>query len=223
MNELQNISNYCWKVIGVEGDLSCSKLSTLIHCRNCYQYSLGGRSLFDRIISKELKQEWTDVLALPKENISAENISVLIFRLKSSWLALSTNFFREAVEIKNIHSVPFRTNRFFKGVVSIHGEIHLCFSVTDILGVTDEVYDESNLKIYKRLVVVTKENENFVFPVDEILGVEKILNSSIHKSPSTISKSQISITKGIFSFENKSVGLVDDEKFLQALKRSLQF
>jgi len=53
----------CWREIGIAGNGTCERLPEMIHCRNCAEYSRGGRELFDRPASPELLEEWNAALA----------------------------------------------------------------------------------------------------------------------------------------------------------------
>ena len=66
----------CWKNIGVYGDMSCTKLSEFIHCRNCPEFTRSGRELFNQnIITKEQLGEWTRKNAIPKQDEKIENLA----------------------------------------------------------------------------------------------------------------------------------------------------
>jgi chemotaxis-related protein WspD len=222
--EINKIPDKCWKEIGVDGTSSCDKLVNYIHCRNCPTYSAVGRTLLKKEFPPEYLKDWTELLSLKKEIQASELVSVLIFRLKTNWLALTTNCFRETVHIREYHSVPFRTNNIFKGLVNVNGELLLFFSVDNLLGIESENVDETSEKvIYNRLVILSKDGNQYVFQVDEIKGVVKISNDAINKSPITVSKSPIALTKGVFNYDEEAIGLLDETKFFNALKKVLEF
>lgn len=214
----------CWKEIGVFGNGTCEKLNNWGHCRHCPEYSKAGRKLLDRPIPPGLIQEWTSVIASKKEAETQGTLSVVVFRLSGELLAFKTIFFQEAVEVKKIHSIPSRTNNIFLGVVNINGELLLCVSAPALLGINETAEDTENKKrIYKRMVVVNKDNQRFVFAVDEFIGIVRISSDNIQKAPATLYKSPNSLSAGIFEMNNKNVGLIDEDKFFQSLKRSLNW
>jgi chemotaxis-related protein WspD len=212
----------CWKQIGVFGDFSCPKLVGIVHCRNCAEYNKAGRSLFDREISGEFLKEWTDNLTGAKEVEALDSISVIVFRIKNEWLAYRALYLQETTNIRPVHRVPLRTNNVFKGVVNINGELLLCVSLADILEYApEENVEMADIMIYKRMVVVNKGGDRYVFPVDEILGIYRISLCDLKEPPVTLSKSPATLIEGVFNLSQKKVGLLAEDKLINSLKRSL--
>lgn len=212
----------CWKTIGVFGDFSCAKLTEMVHCRNCDEYNKAGRRLFDRETPEELLKEWTKNLTGVKEQETLNTISVIVFRIRDEWLAYKTLYLQETTYIRPVHRIPLRTNNIFKGVVNINGELLLCISMADIMGYTEGTIDAgSDSVIYKRMVVVDKDGERYVFPVDEILGVYRISLNDIGEPPVTLSRSPETLVKGVFNLDEKKIGLLDEDSLIHSFKRSL--
>jgi len=212
----------CWKEIGTFGDRSCPELTALAHCRNCPVYSAAGRRLLDREHPDGYRQEWTDLLANRKDAGTVETISMIVFRLREELLALKTVFFQEAAEAAVPHSIPLRTGEVFKGVVNINGELILCVSAAALLGISGEECDgAADRKVYPRLVVVSRDGQRFAFPVDEVLGVHRFPLALLQELPATASRSIRALTAGIIPWHDRTVGLLEEEKFFAALSRSL--
>lgn len=213
----------CWNRTGINGDSSCQKLIDFVHCRNCPEYYKAARNLFDREIPEGYLEEWTDLYAGKEEKEIPGTIFVVVFRLKNEWLAMKTVCLQEVAKVRQVHYVPFRTSNVFMGLVNIHGVLVPCVSIADILGLTGDVEESSKQVIYKRLVVVNKDRELFVFPVDEILGIRRISPDNQKKIPATLSKSSTALSTGVYSIDEKTVGLLDEEKLFKSLQRSLTF
>jgi chemotaxis-related protein WspD len=212
----------CWKQIGIFGDFSCPKLAGLVHCRNCREYNKAGRTLFDREISDEFLKEWTENLTGIKESEVLDSISVIVFRIMNEWLACKTLYLQETTNIRPVHRVPLRTNNAFRGVVNINGELLLCVSMADLLEcASEEDKEKADMMIYKRMVVINKTGERYVFPVDEILGIYRISLCDLKEPPVTLSKSPATLIEGVFNLNEKKVGLLSEDKLIHALKRSL--
>jgi len=224
MNKGNNISLLqCWKQRGIFGDSSCPELADIVHCRNCAEYNKAGRTLFDREVSDEFLEEWTKNLTGIKETEALDTISVIVMRIKNEWLALKTIYLQETTNVRPVHRVPLRTNNVFKGIVNINGELLLCISVADLLEYAHEEDKwKDDMMIYKRMLVINKDSERYVFPVDEILGIYRIASSDLKEPPVTLSKSPLSLIEGVFNLNEKKVGLLGETKFIHALKRSLE-
>jgi chemotaxis-related protein WspD len=211
----------CWKEIGTFGDRSCPKLAALAHCRNCPVYATAGRRLLDRDLPDGYREEWTDRLANRKDAERVETVSVIVFRLREELLAFKTVFFQEAAEAAIPHSIPLRTGEVFKGIVNINGELILCVSVAALLGITGEEGGAVDRKVYPRLFVVSRNGQRFAFPADEVLGVHRFSLSLLQELPATVSRSIRALTAGILPWQERTVGLLEEEKFFDALTRSL--
>ncbi len=211
----------CWKENGTFGDRSCPELAALAHCRNCPVYSAAGRRLLDRKLPDGYREEWTDRLATRKDAGKVETVSIIVFRLGEELLALKTIFFQEAAEEAVPHSIPLRTGEVFKGIVNVNGELILCVSVAALLGITAEEDGSANRKVYPRLVVVSRDGQRFAFPADEVIGVHRFLLADLQELPATVSRSIRALTAGILPWQERTVGLLEEEKFFAALSRSL--
>jgi chemotaxis-related protein WspD len=211
----------CWKEAGVFGDKSCPELAILAHCRHCRIYTTAGRRLLDRNTPDGYREEWTERLAAPKETTETDTISVIIFRLGAELFALRTVFFQEAAEVAVPHSIPLRTGDVFKGIVNVTGELILCLSIAALLEIDPEEGGAAGRRIYPRLVVITREGQRFAFPANEVMGVHRFPSVALQELPATLAKSVRALTAGIFFWEEKTVGLLAEEKFFAALTRSL--
>jgi chemotaxis-related protein WspD len=218
----KTLPDFCWKVIGTMGDSSCNQLPELGHCRHCRVYSESGKKLFDRDIPQEYREEWKLNLAQIKEEQAPDLVSLLVFRLHDEWLALKTIVFHEVTPVKPVHSVPSRSNRRFRGVVNINGEMLLCVSLEALLGLENhQTTAGTPVQVQGRMVVIGPPEGRFVFAVDEISGVQLISPANVRPAPSTISESPIQLVKGVFHLTEQKVGFLDEEKLLEFMNRSL--
>ena len=212
----------CWDKIGVSGDRSCLDLETYIHCRNCPVYAKAAMQLLSRPLSPEHRAEWTSHYALPQKLSTLGKISVVIFRIGFEWLALPTHSFVEIAEHRKIHSIPHRTGNVVMGLVNIRGELMVCVSLGHLLDLENTAVRERRLStIYDRLVVVIWNGHRFVFPADEVFGIQRLQADDVKEPPATIGRSSIAYSQGIIAWQNKTVGLLDAESVFAALDRSL--
>ncbi len=221
MDEKSQNEIKCWKTKGVYGNLSCKELSEYIHCRNCPQFTKAGRELFNKnFVTNDLLDEWTVKNAIPKTNEQVGDISIVPFRLKDEWFALSTNLLIGANGVLSVHSLPHRSNNIFEGLVNINGELLCCVSAYEILGLTDKNFKDDS-KGYKRMVIIKKNDDIFVFKVDELLRAERISSDDLKKPPATLTKSKASYTKNVYFKDEIEIGIINDDNFFKILKESL--
>ncbi|MCE5248711.1 chemotaxis protein CheW [bacterium] len=217
----KNASELCWEETGVYGNKTCTKLDELSHCRACPIYARYGKSLFDREIPPEYLKERTEILSRKKRTEIPGTDSVVVFRISDEWLALRIAYFEEVNNTRPVHSVPFRTNSIFRGLVNINGELIPCVSIETILGIPAGDGAHSTENVMKRMAVVEKNGERFVFSVNEVLGVRRITPDDLTKTPATISKSSHGLTGGLFTIDERTVGLLDEDRFFDSLQESI--
>ena len=217
----------CWKEIGLWGDKSCPELKKVSHCRNCPVYSAAGIRMLDRPLTPGYLEEWTELLARPKAPRVTGTKSVVIFRLGAEWFGLPIQVFQEVAERRPRHSLPHCDNKLLLGLVNIRGELLLCVSLADLLGLeSDAVAARQEVKgagqhsVYGRLVVVAREGHRLAFPVDEIYGIYRYHPTELKETPATVSQSASKYSLGVFSWQQKTVGCLDDELVFHSLNRS---
>lgn len=216
------MTNSCWHQIGVWGDHSCPKLTTAIHCHNCPVYSTAGRQLLDREVPVEYLNERTNLLAQNNEEEKLDTISLGIFRLQKEWFALPVQLFKEVTEPSIVHTLPHRSNKIFLGLINIKGEINICISLHELLGL-DLTTTTSNFSpiVYKRMVVMEKEGNQWVFGVDELYGVRRVTLDSLQNVPTTISKSIGTYTKSIIQWQGKSITCLDEDLLFYTITKKI--
>lgn len=212
--------NNCWNQIGVWGDNSCPKLTTYIHCHNCPIYSTAGRRLLEREVPVDYLNEQTKLLAQDKEQQRFDRISLGIFRLEKEWFALPVQLFKVVTEPSTIHTLPHRSNKTFLGLISIQGEIKICISLHELLGL-ERTTSTSNTTVYKRMVVIEKEGNQWVFGVDEVYGIHRVTIESLQNVPTTISKAIGAYTKSIIKLQQKSIAYLDEDLLFYAIGRNV--
>jgi chemotaxis-related protein WspD len=211
----------CWQRIGLWGDKSCVELEKVIHCRNCPVFAEGGRTLLDRRPEPGYLDTWSESIALPKDRVAADTHSVVIFRLGEEWLALRTRNFKEVTIPRPGHRLPHRTNDVMLGLVNIRGELLICFSLARLLGVADAPAAAADAPSGQRkLVVIEKEAIRSAFPVDEILCMYEIPAHALADSPVTIAKASNAFSSGVFVYDGRHVGLIDEELLFYTLERN---
>jgi chemotaxis-related protein WspD len=214
----------CWNEIGVFGDGTCPELAKAIHCRNCPVYAAGGRSLLEREPPADYLREWTQALAEAKDQDQAEDtLSVLIFRLGREWLALPTHVCQEVAEIRPIHTLPHRSGPVLLGLVNIRGQIRLCVSLRELLGLepADDGGRTTDHKNPRCLVVVARENDHWVIFVDELYGIQRFRLKAVRNAPVTAAKAMPRLMKGVIDWRDKGIGYLDDDLLFLALRKEV--
>lgn len=211
----------CWNKIGVNGDASCPELKKWVHCRNCPVYSAAAVELLNRDLPADYLDEWTRHVAQKKPIPAGDTQSVVVFRLGSEWLALPTKVFKEIVSIRPVHSLPHRRNGVVLGLANIRGELLVCITLRQILQL-EETVESNNEKLRTanaRLLFIQSEGLRAVCPVDEVFGLHRFHPRELMPVPATLAKATRSYTKGIVSWRQGAVGLLDEDLLFYTLNR----
>lgn len=215
----------CWNEIGTEGDRTCARLETYVHCRNCPVYSDKGRSLLNRPPPEDYIDEWKPILALAKKSETGDVISALVFRLGREWVALKSGFLEEILPRRIVHSIPHRTSAILLGLVNVRGELLLCISLAEILHleVEEEKKQRAGGAVFGRLVVAAHSGDRWAFPVDEVDQIHRFPASELQAVPATMAKDASSCSQGIFALDSRRIALLDEQLLFDGLKRSLHW
>lgn len=226
--------NDCWKQIGVDGDRSCKELENVIHCRNCPVYSTAGRSLLEREVPIEYLNEWTSVLAEAQEEPfkaiaepaafrvrrAVDSLSLIVFRLSDQLFALPVRVLHEVTHPCVIHTLPHRSNELLLGLVNIRGEILLCASLSNLLGL-ETAANPPHSRMTLRMLVVGQEDSKWVFPVDQVHRISRIYLDELKAVPVVISQANETYTQGVIDWRNEKVNYLDAELLFHTLARRL--
>ena len=154
---------------------------------------------------------------------ATDTLSVIIFRLGNERLALPVNILQEVTPPYIIHAVPHRTNSVFLGLVNIRGETLLCISLRNLLGLEPvaESADFSHTINPQRMIVAGKNENKWVFPVDEVHGTYRFHLNEFKDAPVVISKASEAYTKGVVTWQGKKINFLDSELFFYTLSHKV--
>ena len=152
-------------------------------------------------------------------------IAVVIFRVHREWLALPTPLFKEVTPFSPIHTIPHRSNQILLGVVNIRGELQMCASLAHLLMLetaqpqTGQPATPVHSIATPRMMVLEREGERWVFPVEEIYGVQRFQLNELKPAPTNVAKSTNTYTKGLIRWRKTHVSFLDDELLFYTLNR----
>lgn len=209
----------CWNRIGVRGDHSCPELAAVVHCHNCPVFARTGRQFLDAPSPDGYLDEWTARLADPLEETAADLAGVLSFRLGMEWLALSVQVLVEVTEPRPVHRVPHRGG-LLAGLVNIRGELYLCARLGKLLGIPES--GTASPANRPRLLVIRRDAERWVFAADEVDQVHRLPARELTAVPATVGRAARHLTRGVFTWQGRAVGCLDDARLFPALQAGLR-
>lgn len=215
--------NDCWNRIGVRGDASCPELERHIHCRNCPVHSAAAATLLDRELPPAELEHRTRQFAQPSGGAQADTHSVMVFRIAAEWLALPTAVFKEIASPRVVHSLPHRRNGVVLGLANIRGELVVCVSLRELLGLQQAAAPrhDSQQRWHERLLVIESEGARVVCPADEVFGIQRFHPRDLMPVPASVAKATATYSRGVLSWRQKTLGLLDEQLLFHTLNRSL--
>lgn len=215
----------CWRQIGVAGDRSCPELEVFIHCRNCPVLAAAARTFFDRAAPAGYLDDWRAILEEPAAAPAADTTSVLVFRLGGEWLALPTAVLVEVTPLRTLHRLPHRSKGVLAGIVNIRGQLQLCASLHDLVGIvggSSPAGDQAGDRATARLLVVERPSvegtDRWVFGVDEVAGVQRVSKGMLRAVPSTVGHAGGRLSSALFAWQDRTVALLDEARVFDTLR-----
>ena len=216
----------CWNSIGVWGrDVPrCPKLAEFIHCQNCDVFHAASLNAYERAIPADYRQEWTELLAAAKGERVTDSRTVIVFRIGDEWVAISTGICKEISRMMKIHRLPHNKSPILKGVVNNGGEIRICFSLGNLLGIAkaEKIFGNEFNAVYARMIVMNVAGQNYVFPVSEIKGFLKFSEADRAPLPETVLASSASYMNGVIKWDDITIGCLDEGLLTSQLERSIR-
>jgi chemotaxis-related protein WspD len=216
----------CWNRIGTRGDNSCPRLEQYLRCVNCPVFEQAAARMLDR--PADLGASALPVAARSDggqdgdRNAAAKREGSLVFRVGAEWLALPARVLQHVGESRPIHSLPHRRSQIVLGVVNVRGVLTLAVSLAALLHV--EAAQESGVARpgRRRLLVAERHGETTAFPVDDVEGVAYFGPEELLPVPATLAQAAARHVRGVLSWRNRSVGVLDVEALFEALTRSVR-
>ena len=212
------VDRLCWREEGIAGRGDCPRLAEVIHCRNCPEYARIGRMLFERAAPEDLGRETAELLAIPEQEAVGETVSLLVFRLGEERFALKAVLFQEVAPARPVHRIPLRRGPVLLGLVNVSGELLPCVSAAAALGLPAGP-PKHGLKT--RLCVIGRPENRFAFFVDEALAIRRVPAQEFHAPPATVANAPAAKSAALFHLDGKEIAVLDEERVLESLSRSL--
>jgi len=229
----------CWNRIGVRGDMSCPKLERHVHCRNCPVHDEAAARVLDRVEARtSIEQTHAASSDSTRDGDETGTLSCLVFRIGGEWLGLPTTCCAQVAQLRPVHSLPHRRNRAVSGVVNVRGRLLVCVSLARLFGIEETAvktvsgHQAVDARELGRLLVIERarspdhhgngEHEGpIAFPVDAVDGVHRFTRAQLQPVPATLVQRLSSHAHAVAAFKDATVGLLDADRLIDSLNRSL--
>ncbi len=182
-------------------------------------FERGAHALLDRPSPEGYIEEWTRILARTKETEVGFTDAAMVFRIGSEWLAIRARVCVEIVSLRPVRRIPHRSSRMLMGLASVRGELLLCFSLANLLGLESSTGAATSM--LPRLLVARKDRFGMAFPVDEVMSLHRYHRDSVCAIPATVAHAVPQFTRGMLAVDGRKIGLLDDELIFHAMAKAL--
>jgi chemotaxis-related protein WspD len=207
------LPEFCWRIIGVQGgDQSCARLAEVLHCRNCPVYAEAARSLLQRESPPD-----EDGQGLQDLRRAALRDTALVFRLGRQWLGLPPGRVLEVAADPPVRRLAHRTAGRIEGVVNVRGELRLCVSLVELLGLGSRAAPPPTA----RLVLIEDEGGPLAFRCDEVRGLVAYDAATMQPPPDTLRAPLDGCVRALLPEERGDVALLDDAAVSRLLRSAV--
>jgi chemotaxis signal transduction protein len=98
----------------------------------------------------------------------------------------------------------------------------VCFSLAALLQVAPDNNNRLNkVGVYGRLLVLNYNHQYYVFPVDEVGGIERIDDTNLDSPPATLSERQAEFVKGVVKTEKHTIAFLNADPLFTAMEEAI--
>jgi chemotaxis-related protein WspD len=210
----------CWNRIGVWGAVRprCERLEEYTHCRHCPVYLEAAVRLRDRPVAADYAVNWREHYAqpLPVRVALHDGQPVLAFRLGAERLALTLDCIEEVIDPVAVYRLVRDGAEPIQGLASVHGRLRPCMDLALLLGIETAIAAQGGR--YPRMVVMKQQTSQFVFRVDEVLGISRFLPADLQAPPATLAHVLRRFSLGLIRQGETTVGLLNGAHLFEVLR-----
>jgi len=217
-----DLSNPCWRSIGVAGNGSCAAMSGYIHCRNCPVFAAAAEAVLSRASAVP---DAADLAAITAPVLAPRRTrSMLVFRIADDWLALDVACVQEIAPLQQPHTIPHRSGAGLAGLVNVRGQLVLAVDLQRLIGaaVTPPARAPKAVSGARpRVVVVRCEQEVWAFTADDVPGVMALPSEPGVLTPATLRAPLAELAAGLVEWEGRHVVCLRREALQTTLRQAV--
>lgn len=131
----------------------------------------------------------------------------VVFNIDQHMFALGVSVLEDVIINQQITPVPLAP-RYVLGCINLRGRVVTILDANLLLGI------EQSTNSNKIMVVIEFLDHLYGFKVDQVTKIMEVGRANIISNPGNISETWMSISKGIFKYENRLVLVLDSAKFI---------
>ena len=175
------------------------------------------KQAFARTPPAGYREEWAKILAARQEPRPELQVSLLIFRLGSTWLALPARLLQRIDAAQTPHRIP-HSREVLQGLAYVEGEFRLCWDLAKVLGIarSGRPEDKSNPS-HPRIILARHKGQDWAFLAEEVLKIASWDCGRIKPAGPGHA-----VAKGLLVYKGKDVMLLDEELLAASFARGIK-
>jgi chemotaxis-related protein WspD len=175
-------------------------------------FAAAARTLLQRESPPEDVPEWRDI-----DRRRLDRASALVFRLGAQWLGLPPERVVEVAPNPAVRRLAHRTDGRIEGLVNVRGELRLCVSLVELLGLGVRAAGDARA----RLVLVQDEGQVLAFRCDEMQGLAGYGAGQVEPAPDTLPAALRGCIAGMVTVDGRHVALLDGPGLTRLLRQAV--
>ncbi len=177
--------------------------------------------LLDKPLTAEDLREATERVSRPLATTEEATQRLLVFREDSELMAFETAYVSQVARAAHVHRVPHRSNKMFRGLCNLDGELLLCADLRALLGL-DPATAETISDPERRMIVLGDIADRWVVEVDGVLGVAPAARHEFRRPPITVDAALARYTKSLVTLKQGTAAVLDVERVLAGAQAALR-
>lgn len=161
---------------------------------------------------KKVIQQRTLALAQRTDLVKEEKRDVLVIRLGSEWYGIRIEDVREVFEPVSPTLIPYSPS-YIEGVINVRGDVYAVVNIKRLLEFNEG--PASELTVF---LVMDIPGMKISIPVDEVRGIEAIVEKDIVPPLLSIKKVRVDFLEGEVKWDNRLLGILNIKNVAKALK-----
>ena len=164
-------------------------------------------------------EETAAEIAAQKTALQGNTRGIVLFELAGECLALSLDLVQEVAHDCGFHRLPCKSQNAVAGLVNVRGELLVCISLEQLLGLVPTVLQASAPGRVGQLLVCEHNGLRLAFPVKKVLSIIQYYTEDSFAVPATLGGSKSKLSTALLLWQGRTVGCLDSTLLYEALTK----
>lgn len=178
--------------------------------------------LLDKPLSLDDLREATDRVARPLELAEQDVVRLLVFQTCDELMAVESVKVQQVTRSVDVHRIPHRSNKIFRGICNLDGELMLCADLAKLLDLNVIGRAEPRQRDQRRMIVLGNEPDCWAMEVDAVHGVKAVVREAFRQPPITVDAALARYTKHLVPLPQGLAVVLDPQRVISGFQAALR-